>query len=244
MTDTLYKVLVDGRSCHGGEMVWSLPSEQPGEWMRYEGKPIICECGIHLTNKFEKWLKVGCKIYEAEAEGIAEWEGDKCVCQAARLIREVPAPDWWIKSEAFVLEEIMTVEWWSKKTAIAVPHRKFKTRKAAREAARDAAWNAAREAARNVVWDAAGEAARNVVWDAAREAARNVVWDAAGEAARNVVWDAAGDAQLKCIMTGIGADLQIAPEHRKYAEDAWSIWKAGYGCLGKVGDEFYVYERP
>jgi hypothetical protein len=50
---------------------------------------------------------------------------------------------------------------------------------AARDAARDAAWDAARAAARDAAWAAARAAARDAAWDAARAAARAAARDAA-----------------------------------------------------------------
>ena len=43
MSDTLYKVIVAGRSCHGGDLAWSLPTPDgqggyaPGDWHTVEG---------------------------------------------------------------------------------------------------------------------------------------------------------------------------------------------------------------
>ena len=72
---------------------------------------------------------------------------------------------------------------------------KDKELRAARAAARDAAWAAALDAA----WDAAGAAAMATAWAAARDAAGaaaraaawDAAWDAAGAAARAAAWDAA-----------------------------------------------------
>jgi hypothetical protein len=97
-----------------------------------------------------------------------------------------------------------------------VPHKKF--------AAQSAAWSAAESAAWSAAWSAAESAAR---W-AAESAARWAAWSAA----------------LQCLMTTVCADLQIAEPHRQNAADFWGIWRAGFGCMGKVGDEYYVYERP
>ncbi|MBK9272828.1 MAG: hypothetical protein IPM48_14680 [Saprospiraceae bacterium] len=54
--DKLYKILVDGRSCHGGDLKWSLPTKKgnkwiPGEWHEVKGDLKICERGLHLTKK-------------------------------------------------------------------------------------------------------------------------------------------------------------------------------------------------
>ena len=143
--ETLYKVLVDGKSCHGGTMEWSLPQgDAPGEWHRYDGALKICERGIHLTRNPMAWYKHRARIFEAEADGIAEWQGDKCVAQAARLIREVEAPALWARIEKFV-DGIASVQWF-KPDGKPDPEWKLFT---------------------GDTWDTAGAAA----WDAARAAA-------------------------------------------------------------------------
>jgi hypothetical protein len=163
-TEQLFKVLVGGSSCHGGDLGWPLPTKtKPGKWVEISGDLQICRRGIHLTKEPTNWMKVGCSIYEAEAKGIAEWEGDKCVCASARLVREVEVPAWWKKSEAFIAT-IKDVPWM--KNAEPEPQwRVFDTR----DAARDAAWDAAQDAARDAAWDAAWAAAGDAARDAARE---------------------------------------------------------------------------
>jgi hypothetical protein len=159
VTDSpLYKVLVDGKSCHGGQLEWSLPKKRgrgwtPGEWHRYDGKLRICETGIHLTNKPDAWLRPGCEIYRADADGIHEWEGDKCVARAARLLRPEPKPAYWLAVEKFLRDELPTVKWF-KPDGKPLPQWKLFTAPAW-DAARVAAWNAAEDAA----WNAARGAA-------------------------------------------------------------------------------------
>ena len=99
----LYKVLVNGRSCHGGNMEWSLPSVKgPGKWHQFDEQIKICRRGLHLTTApYQSWMLWGARVYEAEAQGIIEWQEDKCVCRRARLIREVAEP-WWTEAGEFV----------------------------------------------------------------------------------------------------------------------------------------------
>ena len=92
----LYKILVGGRSCHGGDLTWSLPVEgKPGAWHEVETVE-ICQSGLHLTDDPASWWKPGCQIFEAEAEGV---EGDvsagdrKVVAKRARLLREVTSAE-------------------------------------------------------------------------------------------------------------------------------------------------------
>lgn len=94
---TLYKVLIGGRSCHGGTMAWSLPRDgQPGEWHEIDGPIELCERGLHLTPQPEAWWKEGAQVYEVEAEGVT---GDvmadtKVAARRVRLIREVSGNDY------------------------------------------------------------------------------------------------------------------------------------------------------
>jgi hypothetical protein len=87
----LYKVLVDGKSCYGGTLAWSLPSDGvPGDWHRVDGQLSMCNRGIHLTSDPASWWVNGCRVYEAEAEEIAGVDGDsKTLCRGARLMREL-----------------------------------------------------------------------------------------------------------------------------------------------------------
>lgn len=65
-----YKVLVDGKSCHGGNLEWSLPTEgKPGDWHSVDGKIILCQNGLHVTTNPSHWWKDGCTVYEVEIEG-------------------------------------------------------------------------------------------------------------------------------------------------------------------------------
>lgn len=96
---TFYKVLDDqGRSCRGGDCVWSLPTKrddgtwEPGEWMpAIEGELVPCDNGYHLTETIEQvliWL--GPTIYEAEPQSGTEFcrEEDKLVVRSVRLLRK------------------------------------------------------------------------------------------------------------------------------------------------------------
>jgi hypothetical protein len=94
----LYKVLVNGRSCHGGDMEWSLPTQNtdgtwtPGEWHRVEGEISLCNRGLHLTWEPAAWFnQAGCEVYEVEAEelGASEQTDSKVVARACRLLRRV-----------------------------------------------------------------------------------------------------------------------------------------------------------
>ena len=73
-----YKVLgKHGRSCHGGNAEWSLPTQNddgtwtPGEWMpEIEGELEPCRNGYHVvTGKVLVKLRKSCKKFEPEEKG-------------------------------------------------------------------------------------------------------------------------------------------------------------------------------
>lgn len=91
--EKFYKVLVNGKSCHGGNLVWSLPTENgPGEWQEVAGKIVLCENGLHVTSNPVHWWKDGCTVYEVEIDGeIGGRNNEKCkiVVPKVRLIKAV-----------------------------------------------------------------------------------------------------------------------------------------------------------
>lgn len=91
MKRTWYKVLVDGKSCHGGEMSWPLPvGDAPAKkGVRVGGNLVLCKNGIHVTDDPSRWLKVGCEVYECQVTGLADYsEVDrKAVVRSCRLLR-------------------------------------------------------------------------------------------------------------------------------------------------------------
>jgi hypothetical protein len=151
----LYKILESGKSCHGGNLEWSLPKKDgkkwiPGDWHEVKGNIEMCKSGIHLTDKPHKWYTWKCELFEAEADGVLDGGGDdaKCVCRKARLIKPVPHPDWWIKCHEFVEKEISAITWFQ-------PDGKpIKQWKLYEEKTLAAAWDAAWAAARAAAWAA------------------------------------------------------------------------------------------
>ncbi len=65
-------------------MSWEL-----GKWYTHKGKLKMCESGFHLTVDPSKWLSEGYDVFFAEAEGVKEWNEDKCVCRKVRLLSKV-----------------------------------------------------------------------------------------------------------------------------------------------------------
>ena len=211
MNETLYKILVNGRACHGGDFAYSLPIEQdgiwtPGDWHNIEGETKLCSNGFHLTDKPGKWLKWGAEMYEVEAKGVGQWDRDdaKCVASSVRLTKKAEMPEYWQRAVKFVNEELPAVKWFQPSAAPSGAWKLFlgsdvaAAGAAAGAAARDAAWDAARDAAGAAAWAAAWDAAWDAARDAARAAARDAAWDAAraaaGDAARAAAGAAAGAA--------------------------------------------------
>ena len=241
--DKLYKVLVDGKSCHGGSMEWSLPKKVKGKWVagkwqEHKGDIKICDSGLHLTKERFDWYKWGCTVYEAEAKNIVEWEGNKCVAKSVRLIKEVPHPKWWTDCEGWVAT-LKDIAWLKPDGKPNKEWELFETRAAAGDAARDAAWDAARDAAwdaaRNAAWDAARNAARNAAGDAARDAA----WDADGDAAWDAAWDAALYAQVIFICDG----LKLQDSHKVHIKKRMEVWQKGYGLYCEINGVLYCYKK-
>jgi hypothetical protein len=91
---TAFKVLVDGASCHGGSLTWSLPTnDAPGEWHEVTGKIEACSTGLHLTTTPANWWKEDARVFETEYDGDTDTEGDKIAVRRARLLREVSWDD-------------------------------------------------------------------------------------------------------------------------------------------------------
>ena len=96
-----YKVLVNGRSCNGGDAEWSLPKQredgtwEPGEWMPEISGPLaLCANGYHLTREPARWWREGAECYVAEWEGEHVGDGgDKIAVRRCRLLRRLTAAE-------------------------------------------------------------------------------------------------------------------------------------------------------
>jgi hypothetical protein len=90
----LYKVLINGKSCYGGEFKWSLPEDgKLGEWTPVIDDVKMCERGYHLTTHYIHWSnKDNIEVYEAEGD-VVEFDGyDKVVCSRVRLLKKIENP--------------------------------------------------------------------------------------------------------------------------------------------------------
>ena len=106
ITVPLYKVLVDGSSCHGGDMAWPLPTQAedgawtPGEWVKLHGrrKLVLCANALHLTDQPAAWYMPNAQCWLAEYRGevVGELDGgwqSKIGVREARLLRPVAWED-------------------------------------------------------------------------------------------------------------------------------------------------------
>ena len=257
--DKLYKILVNGKSCHGGNLQWSLPNGKPGDWHEIQGTLNMCTNGIHLTDKPAKWFRWNCSMYEAEYEGEILWDKNesKQCARKVRLIKEVPTPQWWREVHTFVEKDIPSVQWLRPDLKPRKEWRLFKaqTRAAAWDAAWAAAWdaagNGARAAARAAAQDAAQDAAWAAAWDAAgngaRAAARAAAQDAAQDAAQVAAWaaaragaqDAAQDAAWAAAQAAAGNAARAAAQDA--AQDA--AWAAARAAAGAAAGDAALLAR-
>jgi hypothetical protein len=95
----LYKVLVGGKSCHGGSFEWDLPKKgKPGKWHEIAAGValVLCSSGFHLTDAdgLPHWWEDGAKVYEVEVDGesvgdVAKEKDRKVCARRVRIVREV-----------------------------------------------------------------------------------------------------------------------------------------------------------
>lgn len=152
-----YKVLVNGRSCHGGSLQWPMPDgDQPGAWVTVNDDIQICKRGLHATSRPYSWYKAGCTVHPVECGEILDSLDDKIVSNRMRIL---PAgytwPEWFQPAVDFIEQEFPAIPWMRPDSYPLLGWKVFPTRDAACNAAR----NAARDAACNAAWDAAESAA-------------------------------------------------------------------------------------
>ena len=188
-----FKILVDGKSCHGGNSTWSLPEgDKPGDWMPKLTKIVPCERGYHIVKaqQIPQWLKNNCQIFEVEVSGKVIPHGDdKHVCGKVRLVKQMKWDSEVPRQFAADCAEHVLHIYENDYPEDDRPRKAIEaTRKYARKEIDAAAWDAA--------WDAAWAAA----W-AARAAARAA--GAAGDARDpwDAAWDAAWAAQIDQLLT-------------------------------------------
>ena len=214
---TLYKILdAQGRSCNGGNMSWSLPTQNedgmwtPGDWMpAIGGELVACENGYHAAKDAHvlEWLNA--RLFVAEYRGELLDADDKIVVREARLVREITT---WNERTARLFavwcarEALKLIDNPDPRSVAACD---VTERFANGEATADE-WAAAWDAARAAAWAAASAAALDAAWDAAMAAAmaaaRAAEWEVAWDAAWAAEWEVARAAQYRQLMEMLGED--------------------------------------
>jgi hypothetical protein len=89
---TYYKVLNDGKACHGGTYEYPLPKgKRAGKWTPSVENLSMCSRGYHVctAEQLPEWLNNGNEIYEAEIRGESREDGSKTVAESVRLVRRL-----------------------------------------------------------------------------------------------------------------------------------------------------------
>jgi len=157
------------------------PVPKDGELLRFDGKPILCEQGLHAS--LEPWGALqyapGETLCLVECGGQIVHGLDKFVCTERTIIVRMDAGP---LLRHFARQQALSVVhlWEPPQVVLDFIMGDDAARAAAWAAASNAAWVAARAAASNAAWAAASNAA----WAAARAAASNAASNAAWAAAR------------------------------------------------------------
>jgi hypothetical protein len=194
------KTLRDGR-----------PVPKDGELLKFDGRPILCEQGLHFSvHPFDALQYApGATLCLVECSGVVVMGDDKGVCTERAIITRMDATPllrYFARQQALSVLHLYPGE--PQQCVLDFLAGDDSARDAAWAAARDAAGDAARAAARAAagaaawaaVWAAAGDAARAAAGDAARAAAGDAARAAARAAARDAAGDAAGD-DFKTLVT-------------------------------------------
>ena len=93
------EVLVDGKSFHGGNLAWSLPTQdadgtwQPGAWHEVELPIAACSRGLHVTERPGAWWHDRAVAYVVECAGESSGDAHKRAWQRVRLTRPATAAE-------------------------------------------------------------------------------------------------------------------------------------------------------
>jgi hypothetical protein len=149
------------------------PIPPVGEWLRYEGKVVMCESGLHASvHPFDALhYAPGPILHRVECRDVVETQSDKIVCRERRIISSMDATE--MLRYFARMQALSVVHLWDAPDVVLdyLMTRDGAIRAAARDAARAAAWAAARDAAQDAA-RAAARAAGDAAW-AARAAARD-----------------------------------------------------------------------
>jgi len=159
--EQFYKVLVDRKSCHGGDLKWT-----PGAWHEVEGNLELCRHGLHVTTKPAHWVVPKCQVWPVEAVGV-EGEPDETYKVVARKVRLGDRP--------------LTV---AELVALQIFHEGNHEVRSGLAVARDSSRVVARDSSSVEAWDSSSVEARDSSSVEAWDSSRVVAWDSS----RVVAW--------------------------------------------------------
>jgi hypothetical protein len=216
------------------------PIPPVGEWLRYEGKVVMCESGLHASvDPFDALhYAPGPILHRVECRDVVETQSDKIVCRERRIISSMDATE--MLRYFARMQALSVVHLWDAPDVVLdyLMTRDGAIRAAARDAARAAAWAAAGDAA----WAAARAA--GAAWAAARDAAQDATWaagaagDAAWAAARDAAWAARDAAQATWAARAAGAAWDAAQATWDAAQATWDAGDAARATWAAARDEF------
>lgn len=236
-----YKVLIDGKSCAGGNMEWSLPKKikgkwKPGKWHTVNGNLKMCEWGLHVTNKpYRYWYDVGCQVYEAEVRNIIDVRKTKTLVRSARLIRKCNQRSWEHAFSKFV-KALKSIPWCKPDGK---PLKKWKlfersSLKAARNAAKKAAGERAEKDIRDIYCNpmvGIKHIVERIIW--------KIFW-ISYKRRSNIAWDAIRDAAW---FTDTIIEPKLTKAKKAHLRERMRVWEKGYCLLCTINGVFYVYAK-
>jgi len=168
---------------------------EAGQSITVEGKPVLCEYGLHASSRLIDALQYapGPYVWSVELHGVIIHGDDKSVATERRAVWGYDATKVLKSFSLKIALQALEAHWVPSKFG-AIPQVVMDWLntgdESLRSAAWSAAWSAARSAARSAAWSAAESAAESAARSAAESAAESAAWSAAESAA----WSAARSA--------------------------------------------------
>ena len=198
------------------------PLPEKGEWLEHDGPTVLCESGLHASERAIDALLYapGPYVTRVECEEVVEGS-DKIVCRRRRVIAgadlsevlrafarwcALSCLDNWPDPPQVVLDWLMTGDEQYRSAAYSAADSAayIAVSSAARSAAYSSAYSAAYSAARSAASSAASSAARSATWSAAESAAWSTASSAAWSAAWSTAWSAANEELERLLSEALG----------------------------------------